>query len=157
MTTNWNVHITVAAIIKHQDKFLLVTDNTHAGLKLNQPAGHVDDNESIIEAVIREVKEETSLDFQPQYIVGIYFAKLNPANSYLRICFAGNATGNIEAPCPMADDDGVIDAKWYSIEEIKQNQNMLRTPMVWQCITDFIAGISHPLNILANYANYCNE
>lgn len=154
--TKWNLHITVAAIIRHQEKFILVTDNTSSGLKLNQPAGHVDDNESILQAVIREVKEETSLDFTPQYIVGIYFAKLTKTNSYLRICFAGDAGGNLNAPSPRSDDDGVVEAKWYSITEIEQNRDKLRTPLVWQCLNDFISGTNYPLSILANYADYSN-
>lgn len=154
MITAWSIHITVAAIVKHHNKFLLVTDNTSLGLKLNQPAGHVEKNEGIIQAVIREVKEETSLDFSPQYIVGIYWAKINQNNSYLRICFAGDASGNLDSPHPKADDDGVIEAKWYAIDEIEHDK--LRTPLVWQCLNDFIAGNNFPLSILANYADYSN-
>jgi ADP-ribose pyrophosphatase YjhB (NUDIX family) len=154
--SNWKTHITVAAVIKHNDKYLLVTDVTHGGLKLNQPAGHVEDNEGLTDAITREVKEETGLDFQPKYLVGIYLAKITTDNSYLRFCFGGDISGDIENPEPDAADDGVIDAHWYSLDEIKKNEKELRTPLVKQCINDFLAGKNYPIEILAEYKDFYN-
>ena len=95
-----NLHLTVAAIIERKDEILLVTDDTSLGYKLNQPAGHVDDGEDILTAVIREVKEETGINFYPEKIVGVYFFKLKKAHSYLRICFKGAFDGDTENPKP---------------------------------------------------------
>lgn len=154
MNKEFSIHITVAAIIEHNNKFLLVTDNTSKGLKLNQPAGHVEADESIINATIREVKEETGLDFNPEKISGIYLAKLDQHNSYLRFCFSGSITGDIDNPKPTTDDDGVIEAKWYSFEEIKNNQDKIRSPLVMQGLNDYLAGQEYPLSVLAQYADY---
>ena len=151
---NWKIHLTVAATIKHNDKYLLVTDVTQGGLKLNQPAGHVEDNEGLTDAITREVKEETGLNFQPQYLIGIYLAKITPDNTYLRFCFGGTISGDLDNPKPDAADDGVIDACWYSLEEIKQKEKEFRTPFVKKCIDDFIAGRNYPLEILAEYKNF---
>jgi len=156
MTINnkdWQTHITVAAVIHKDNKYLLVTDTTRDGLKLNQPAGHLDENESIIDAVIREVKEEAGVIFFPKYIIGIYLAKLNNNHTYLRICFSGDVDGDVDNPRPAIDDDGVVEAKWYSYEEIMKAQN-LRTPLVIQCIEDYKANKQYPLELLKEYQDF---
>ena len=86
----WLTHVTVAAVIEKDQQFVLVTDNTSLGYKLNQPAGHVEPEENFIQAIIREVKEEASLDFIPEKIIGLYWYRPNPQNNYLRICFKGH-------------------------------------------------------------------
>lgn len=150
-------HITVAAIIEHNNKFLLVTDDTRHGLKLNQPAGHVDDNEGLEDAIIREVKEETGLDFKPTQIIGIYLYKLPSNQTYLRFCFGGNVSGNIENPHPIAGDDGVVAANWFDLSSIHSKINELRTPLVMQCLNDHLANKKFPMDMIAQYTNFCRE
>jgi len=144
-------HITVAAVIEKDNCFLLVTDKTNAGLKLNQPAGHVETNEDIINAVIREVHEETSMQFTPEKLIGIYLYNPNPENIYLRFCFKGKTSNVMDIPHPQPNDDGVIAANWYSLEEIRKNSAMLRSTLVMRCIDDYLKGIEFPLEVLANH------
>lgn len=156
MTTNTspilNLHLTVAAIIEQNGNFLLVTDDTSLGYKLNQPAGHVEEGEDIITAVIRETKEECGLDFYPQKIVGLYLYKLNPTNTYLRICFKGAVDGDIDNPRPSIMDDGVIAAKWYPLEEIQHlHDKYYRSTLVKKCIHDYLNGQEFDLSLIAPY------
>lgn len=146
-----NIHITVAAVIENQNKFLLVTDITSNGHKLNQPAGHVEANEDIITAVIREVYEESSMNFIPKKLIGIYLYNPNPENTYLRFCFKGIVTNIHETPRPIANDDGVIAAGWYDLETIKSRRKELRSTLVMKCIDDYLSGIEFPLEVLANH------
>lgn len=150
-----NMHLTVAAVIERNGKFLLVTDNTSAGYKLNQPAGHVEDNEDIIAAAIREVKEEAGINFHPEKLIGIYLYKLNNAQTYLRVCFKGSISGDIDNPKPLANDDGVVDAKWYTLEEIEQLQDQLRSVLVQKCIEDYLTGQEFDLSAISPYNNCC--
>ncbi len=148
-------HITVAAIIKSNDHYLMVVDNTDTGYKLNQPAGHVEDQESIIDAVIRETKEECGFDFIPTHLVGIYMYKLKEHHTYLRFCFKGTYSGNIKHPMPRYNDDGVIEAKWYTLEQIKTKP--LRSELVLKCIDDYEKGNAYDLSIIAEYKDLSNK
>lgn len=147
----WHPSVTVAAIIEHNDKFILVSDKTPTGIKLNQPAGHLDPHETLIEAVIREVKEETSLDFIPQKIVGIYMMPANDEITYLRFCFKGILSDYNAAPSPMEQDLDVVEAKWYSIDEIKQLKHMHRSMIVDECFNDYLNGQEYPLELIKNF------
>ena len=146
-----NLHLTVAAIIERNNSFLLVTDDTSLGYKLNQPAGHVEDGEDIIDAVVRETKEECGLNFYPEKIVGIYLYKLNPTNTYLRICFKGDFDGDTENPKPSAMDDGVIEAQWYALADLPDLEKHFRSSLVKKCIEDYLDGQEFDLSILAAY------
>lgn len=147
----WNTHVTVAAIIEKNNQFVLVTDVTSQGLKLNQPAGHVEPEEDFIQAVIREVKEESSLQFIPEKIVGIYWYRPNPDNNYLRVCFKGHLKDDNAEPMPSNADDGVVAAHWYSLDEIQNRKDELRSSLVMRCIEDYRSGQEYPLEILANF------
>lgn len=154
---SWQMHLTVAAVIQHKHKYLLVTDKTSLGLKLNQPAGHVDNNESITQAIVREVKEETGLDFTPTHIIGIYLAKLTTTDTYLRVCFTGSVKGNMEQPAPHKNDDGVIAANWYTLRQIEQKYSQLRSCLVKKCLNDFLLKKYYPLDILSNYEDMTSK
>lgn len=147
----WQTHVTVAAIIEKNQQFVLVTDVTSQGLKLNQPAGHVEPEEDFIQAIIREVKEESSLQFTPEKIVGIYWYRPNPENNYLRICFKGHLKDEQAEPMPSNSDDGVVAAHWYPLEEITQRRQDHRSSLVMKCINDYLSGQEYPLEILANF------
>lgn len=139
---------TVAAIIEQNGKFLLVEEHTDRGNRFNQPAGHLEDNETLIQAVIRETMEESAYEFTPTALLGVYQWKhsLNDT-TYMRYAFIGNAGKHY----PLQElDDGILQAVWMSLDEIRDKQNLLRSPQVLQCIEDFLSGKSYPLSVITN-------
>lgn len=144
------IHITVAAIIEYNQKFILVSDKTTEGLKLNQPAGHVEANESILEATTREVKEETSLDFIPEHLIGVYYFQANANNTYVRFCFSGSLNDYTKMPQPSATDEDVVAVDWYLESEIRAKSAEHRSPIVLRCLNDYLAGKKFPLEVI-NY------
>ncbi|MCW8878037.1 MAG: NUDIX hydrolase [Kangiellaceae bacterium] len=142
------IHVTVAAIIRRNDRFLLVKEKSSSGnIVYNQPAGHVELNESLISAVKREVKEETGLCFEPTALLGTYL--ISPAvngKTYLRFCFVGDVPEDQE-PSPM--DPDIIDNRWFSSEEIANlPESELRSALVLQCLLDYQKGKRIPLESL---------
>jgi 8-oxo-dGTP pyrophosphatase MutT (NUDIX family) len=142
----WRPHATVAAIIERDNKFLMVEELINGKHLFNQPAGHLDPDESLLQAVIRETREETAWKFVAEAVTGIYLWK-HPDNgeTFLRIAFCG--------PCSDHDpeqtlDDGILQAVWMSRDELVAQKQKLRSPMVMQCIDDYIAGKRYPLDIL---------
>ncbi len=149
----WHPHVTVAAVIEHNGKFLLVRDDTSTGIKLNQPAGHLEPNEIIIDAVVREVKEETGLDFIPQKLTGIYLMPANSEVTYLRFCFSGTLKDYNKPPKPLENEDNVVEALWLSLDEIKARNAEHRAVVVMKSIEDYLSGIEFPLSLLTSYNN----
>ena len=144
----WKPNTTVAAIIERNDQFLLVEEDIEGELVFNQPAGHLEKGETLIEAVKREVLEETTYEFTPESLVGIYLYP-NPNNkniTYLRFCFFGAAKIKNNG---RKLDDGIVQTVWMNKEEIKK-QGRIRSPMVLHCINDYLKGNSYPLSLL-NY------
>ena len=146
--TQWKQHATVAAIVEQDGLFLLVEEVTERGNRFNQPAGHLEDNETITEAVIRETLEETAYTFTPQALLGIYHWKHEHNDTtYLRFAFIGEA--NNHQP-NLALDDGIIRAVWMSMEEIRANAHLMRSPQVITCIEDYLGGQRFPLNVITH-------
>ena len=144
----WKPHATVAAIIERDNKFLMVEELARGKPVFNQPAGHLEPDESLIDAVIRETDEETAWQFVPDAIIGIYLWK-HPGNgkSFLRIAFCGLCKNhNPEQPL----DKVILQAVWKSRDELIQQKNKLRSPMVINCIDDYLAGKRYPLDMLIN-------
>ena len=141
----WSPHVTVAAIIENNGKFLLVEETINGELKLNQPAGHWEDNESLIDAVARETLEETAYHFQPKHLVGIYQWQ-HPASTttYLRFAFSGQL-GKLTQ---LALDPDIDRAIWLSLEEIKARKEQHRSPQLLLCIEDYLDGKQFGLEIL---------
>lgn len=147
----WTPHATVATIVEKDGKFLLVEERRlineqgEFGIVYNQPAGHVDEGESIMAAAIRETLEETRWQVKLKHLVGIYIFTA-PANgiTYHRYCFAAEALMH-QAESEL--DDGILDAKWFSWEEI-QTLNNLRSPLVKRCLQDHIDGKQYPLDLI---------
>lgn len=142
------IHVTVAAIIRRNDQYLLVKERASSGrIVFNQPAGHVELNESIIDAVIREVVEETGLTFTPVALTGTYL--LSPAangKTYLRFCFLGDVP---EEQVASPQDPDIIDNCWLTKEQITQiPQKELRSALVLQCLKDYLKGVRIPLETL---------
>lgn len=145
----WKPHVTVAAVIEQAGSFLLVEEQTLEGIQINQPAGHLDPGESILAAVIRETLEETAYHFVPEALIGIYqWHQASRNRTYLRFAFAGKITGH-EAGRPL--DTGIIRALWQTPDEIYAGQASHRSPLVCDCVTDYLAGVRYPLAMLHYY------
>lgn len=142
--------LTVAAVIERDGRFLVVEERASRRLVLNQPAGHVEDGESLIDAVIREVREETAWRFQPQAVVGIYlWTQPERRRAYLRVAFCGEVSDR-DAAQPL--DRGIVRTHWYSRAQLLGFAPRLRTPMVLRCIDDYRAGAHYPLDLVQELA-----
>jgi 8-oxo-dGTP pyrophosphatase MutT (NUDIX family) len=146
----WKPHVTVAAVVQRDGKFLLVEEETEAGLAFNQPAGHLEEGESLVDAVIREALEETAYHFVPTHLVGIYNWKHPDKDdkTYLRFAFAGELRG-FEPERPL--DEGIVAARWLTLDEVKATQARHRSPLILRCIDDMLAGKRYPLDLLVHY------
>lgn len=138
--------VTVAAVIERDNQFLLVEEHIGSRLVFNQPAGHLEEGESLIDAVIRETLEESAWHFVPQSLVGIYLWK-HPENghSFLRVAICGHVTTH-EPQRRL--DRGIERALWLSRERIVAKSTRMRSPMVIRCIDDYLAGNRHSLDVL---------
>ena len=154
MQARWKPSVTVAAVIERtQDgvqQFLVVEEHTPEGLRLNNPAGHLDPGESPPQAVVREALEETACIFTPDCIVGVYLSRFRrPATgedvTYLRIAYAGSAG---EADPQRALDEGIVRTLWMTLPQLRENQARHRSALVLRCVEDFVAGRRFPLDLL---------
>jgi ADP-ribose pyrophosphatase YjhB (NUDIX family) len=145
----WKPNTTVAALIERDGRFLMVEEETEAGIRLNQPAGHLDEGESLVTACAREALEETAWHFQPQSLVGIYqWTRPQRDITYLRFAFAG-LLGAHEPE--RALDDGILRAIWMTPAEIAESRERHRSPLVLQCVEDWLAGRRLPLDLIRYY------
>lgn len=144
----WKPNVTVAAIVEREGRFLLVEEETDDGLLLNQPAGHLEANESLVEGAARETLEETAYGFTPEYLVGVYSWRRPDRNvTYLRFAFAGKlGTHHPE----RALDTGIVQALWLTAEEVRASRNRHRSPLVVRCMEDYQRGARTPLDLLVN-------
>jgi 8-oxo-dGTP pyrophosphatase MutT (NUDIX family) len=142
---DWTAHLTVAAIIESEQRFLLIEEKSDGIIVFNQPAGHWDEGETLIEAVARETLEESAWHFEPQAIVGIY-QYTSPINkiTYLRICYCGQHHSHEP---DRALDTGILGTVWMTRDEVANLPN-LRSPMVLRCIDDYLAGKRYPLSLI---------
>jgi 8-oxo-dGTP pyrophosphatase MutT (NUDIX family) len=145
--SDWKASVTVAAIIEARGRFLLV-EEIHDGRRvLNQPAGHLDPGESLIEACVREVMEETAHRFVPEALVGIYRYLYAPKDiTFLRFAFSGRSEG---AEADRTLDKEIVRTHWLTHAEIVARSAEHRTPLVMQCIADYRAGRHFPLDVLS--------
>jgi 8-oxo-dGTP pyrophosphatase MutT (NUDIX family) len=143
----WNPEVTVAAIVPHDGRFLMVEERVSGRLVLNQPAGHLEDRETLLEAVIRETREETAWRFHPEALVGIYLWR-NPVDerSFLRFAFCGTVDDH-QPTLPL--DIGIVRAVWMSHEQLLAQVPRLRSPLVLRCLDDFLRGSRQPLESVA--------
>jgi len=146
--------ITVAAVIERGGQFLLVEEDDDGRDLFNQPAGHLELNESLLEACAREVLEESAWHFRPRELIGIYrWSKPATASSagvtYLRFAFCGEL-GAHEAGRRL--DAGIVRAVWLDAAEIRASRARHRSPLVLRCIEDYLAGRRYPLDLLIEHA-----
>jgi ADP-ribose pyrophosphatase YjhB (NUDIX family) len=143
----WKPHVTVAAVIEQNQHFLLVEEQTSQGVAFNQPAGHLEANENLVSAIIREVQEETAWVFEPEYLIGVQlWRRSSDFPTFLRFCF----TGQVHSHNPTQIlDDGIINTHWLSRDEISQKN--LRSPLVLESIDEFLRGERYPLSMLKSF------
>lgn len=143
---NWSPHVTVAAVAERDGRFLLVEERIGAALRINQPAGHLEDGEGLAEAVVRETLEETGRRFTPAGLVGVYrWRNADNDATFLRFAFFG---GISERDPQRALDPDICRSLWLSPEALEVRRSRLRSPLVRTCIRDYLAGRRHPLALL---------
>ena len=135
--------ITVAAVAEADGRFLVVEERISRRLVFNQPAGHVERGETLLEAVVREVREETAWRFEPQAFIGVYVWR-NPASgrSTMRFAFTGTVADHDAA---QTLDRGIVRTHWLSRSELMEREPQLRSPLVMRCIEDYLGGPHKPL------------
>jgi len=145
--TIWRPSATVAAVIERDGRFLFVEEIQDGRRVLNQPAGHLDPNETLIAACAREVMEETAHRFEPTGLVGIYRWHYQPADvTFLRFCFSGSV---FEVDRSRSLDKEIVALHWLTPAELKQKSSMHRSPLVQQCLDDYLAGRNFPIEVLS--------
>ncbi|MFA4970289.1 MAG: NUDIX hydrolase [Sulfuritalea sp.] len=149
MNRIWKPNVTVAALIEREGRFLLVEEETDDGRRFNQPAGHLDEGESLVAACAREALEETAWSFAPTALVGVYqWPRPQRDVTYLRFAFAGDLGTHDEG---RVLDDGILHAVWMTPDEIRATADRHRSPLVWQCVSDYLAGRRFPLDLIRHY------
>lgn len=144
----WKPNVTVAGVIEQDGKFLLVEEDTADGMLFNQPAGHLEQGESLLAAVTREVLEETAYGFVPTGLLGVYHWQHPKKDiTYLRFAFTGEITGHDPAR-PL--DSGILRACWLTPDEIRSSANRHRSPQVLTCVEHYLAGQRFPLSVLTH-------
>ena len=145
----WKPNVTVAAVIEREGRFLLVEEDTERGRLFNQPAGHLEPGESLIEGAARETLEETAYAFRPTALLGVYqFHYAAEDVTYIRFAFTGDLTGH--SP-DRGLDVGIVRAVWLSPGEIRREPGRHRSPLVMRCIDDYLAGRRYPLAALYHH------
>lgn len=149
MSDVWKPSVTVAAIIERDGRFLLVEEETSDGIRFNQPAGHLDPNESLIDAVARETLEEAAHDFVPTALVGMYMSRYVSSRTglevtYLRFAFSGDLGKEHDREL----DHGILRTVWMTRDEMLACQEKHRSPLVLQCVDDYLAGKRAPLSLI---------
>ncbi len=145
----WKPNVTVAAIIEQDGKFLLVEEHTSQGLKLNQPAGHLEANESLLHAVVREAREESAYDFEPQHLVGVYRWHAEKSDTtYLRFAYSGRILAHHAG---QELDEGIVRTVWMTLNEIRGSVQHHRSPLILRCIEDYLAGKRYSLELITHY------
>jgi 8-oxo-dGTP pyrophosphatase MutT (NUDIX family) len=159
MAERWKPSVTVAAVVERlidgENRYLLVEERTDEGLRLNNPAGHLDAGESLEQAVAREVLEETACRFSAQGLVGVYLWRSPRSGgdasqdiTYLRFAFCGTVS---EPDHARALDTGIVRTLWMTIGEVHASRARHRSPLVQRCIDDYRAGVRYPLQLLHAY------
>lgn len=150
MKIRWKPSVTVAALMERDGKFLLVEEHTDSGLKLNNPAGHLDPGESPADGCAREALEETAHHFKPTALVGIYLSRFRKQSTgeditYMRFAFCGTVGDEVPG---MALDEGIVRALWMTPEEIRANAHRHRSPLLLRCLDDYLSGRRYPLDMI---------
>lgn len=157
MTTIWKPSVTVAAIIECDNKFLMVEEVSKNGLKINQPAGHLEPGESLLQGVIRETLEESAYEFFPESLVGTYLSRSRSSRTgeevtYLRFAFTGKLGQKFDQPL----DTGIVRTLWMSADEIATCPERHRNPLVWHSLQDYLRGQRGSLELVNTHDSIWN-
>ncbi|MFO3703866.1 NUDIX hydrolase [Xanthomonas codiaei] len=145
----WHPDVTVATVVVRDGRLLQVEERIGGRLLLNQPAGHLEPDESLLEAAVRETLEETGWDVRPTHFIGTYQWLAPTGQCYLRFAFVADAlTHHPERSL----DTGVVRALWMTPEELRDASERLRSPLVWEVVADYLAGQRHPLALVRHVA-----
>ena len=150
MPPPWKASVTVAAVVERDGRFLMVEEETADGIRVNQPAGHLDPGETLLEAAAREALEETAHAFTPTALLGVYMAR-SVANgeagdrTYVRFAFTGELGPREQG---RALDHGILRVLWLSADEIRARRAEHRSPLVMKCVEDYLAGRRFPLDVV---------
>jgi len=151
----WKPHVTVAAVIEQDNRFLLVEEETPRGLQFNQPAGHFEENEDLITAVKREVCEETAWLFEPEHLVSVQLWRRNPEfPTFIRLCFSGYCHSHNPN---QKLDDGIVSTHWLTRDEIAAQQHRLRSPLVLISVDEYLSGHRYPLSLIQSFLDLDHE
>jgi 8-oxo-dGTP pyrophosphatase MutT (NUDIX family) len=158
MSDIWKPSVTVAAVIERDGRFLLVEEETSDGIRLNQPAGHLEPNESLTDAAARETLEEAAFDFSPTALVGMYMSRYLSSRTgqevtYLRFAFSGELGRQHDREL----DHGILRTVWMTREELMECESRHRSPLVLRCIDDYLAGRRVPLSVIYTHPSVTGE
>lgn len=147
----WKPRVTVAVVVEQEGRFLMVEEKVGGQTRFNQPAGHLEDSESLVQAAVRECLEETAWRFEPEALVGLYRWR-TPVNgdTYLRASFTGRCLEQVEG---YTLDPDISAVHWLTLDEIKDRRDALRSPLVMHTIEDYLQGRRYPLSLLKNVAS----
>jgi 8-oxo-dGTP pyrophosphatase MutT (NUDIX family) len=145
----WQPDVTVATVVVRDGRLLLVEERVNGALVLNQPAGHLEPDESLVEAALRETREETGWDVVLTGFVGAYQWKAETGRHYLRFAFAAEPVRH-DPSRPL--DTGIERALWMTPAELDAARARHRSPLVWQAVADHLAGRRHPLSMVQHLA-----
>ena len=146
----WQPDVTVATVVVRDGRLLCVEERANGYLVINQPAGHLEPDESLLEAAIRETREETGWNVRITHVVGAYQWKATETGRhYLRFAFAAEP---LRHDAGRRLDDGIQRALWLTPAELQAESHRHRSPLVWQAVADFLAGRRNPLSLLQQLA-----
>lgn len=140
-------HLTVAAVAENDGRYLVVREYIDGEEHINNPAGHIENGESPIEATVREVREETGYEFVAEALGGIYlWRKPDNGETFLRINVIGLCTGH-DPDAPL--DEGIIGPEWFDLDQLRSRSNRMRSPLVMRSFEEYRAGIRYPLDVIS--------
>ncbi|HET8705588.1 MAG TPA: NUDIX hydrolase [Pseudomonadales bacterium] len=142
--SEWYPHAVVATIVENQGRFLVVEELVDGQRVINQPAGHVDEGETILQAAKRETLEETAWEVEPTELIGMYVLHAANGITYHRLCFAAKAIRQTDNPL----DKDILGPLWLTRDELASGHYVLRSPLVLKCIDDYLAGRRFPLDFI---------
>ena len=153
MDNRWRPSVTVAAVIERDGRFLMIEEETSEGLRINNPAGHLDPGETPAEGCAREALEETAWTFRPTHLLGVYISRFQRSTTgeditYLRFAFTGEL-GDLVPGRKL--DHGIVRTLWMTADELRATADRHRSPLVLRCLQDYLDGVRYPLT-----AVYCD-